>query len=66
MIITIHIKSLFLSSLKADFCSQGKFVETRLLIVDLNYSLWSEHDKHFLLLSSLCFSSDFSLKNKKS
>ncbi len=28
----------------ADFCSKVKVVETRKLIVVLNYSLWSEHD----------------------
>ncbi len=45
----------FFSTLKFNgrFCSQEKFVETRPLIVDLNYSLWPEHDKHSLLLSSL-------------
>ncbi len=32
IIITINVKSLFLSSLKSEFCSKVKVVETRLLI----------------------------------
>ncbi len=46
IIITLNVKFLFLASLKADFCSNVKVVKTRWLIVVLNYSLWSEHDKY--------------------
>lgn len=42
IIITIYVKSLFLSGLKADFCYWVKVEETRWFIVGLNFSLWSE------------------------
>ncbi len=51
IIITINVKKKILSSLKADFWSKVKVVETRPFIVVLNYSLWSEHDKHFTFLN---------------